>query len=183
MHYNYAADLDKLNLYYNFLASDETELKRRYKMRKGYKIAYNWKRIKQEELGRNEYNRNRALKALNQKYESYFIDELSDGNFGAFEKGAVLLSGIFFAIGSSPIVDWVERTLSKGMNVVLTTDIEGIGQETYKNDIDFDLAIRNVMRTCNKWQYKKESDYPTIVFSYGKVPGTNTIYFNLKANK
>lgn len=180
---DYAFRRDAINIRYDFLASDQTELKERYKARRGYKIAHNWARVEARELARNERNRNQALYRLEQQYNLSFLQDLADGSDTEFSTAGTLNSGIFFAIGSGSIIDYIEKAINSGVPVSVGVQIEGQEMRTYKDGARIDAAVRKAVRQCNKWQKNDESKYPVLAFRFGKSKTSNLVYFTLTATK
>lgn len=180
---DYAFRRDAINIRYDFLARDKTELKERYRRRMGYKIAHNWANVEAGELSRNERNRNQALYRLEQQYSLSFLQDLSAESDSEFSTAGTLNSGIFFAIGSGSIIDYIEKAINSGVTVSVGVQIEGQEMRVYKDGSRIDAAIRKAVRQCNKWQKKDESKYPVLAFRFGKSKTSNLVYFTLTATK
>lgn len=180
---DYAFRLDAINIRYDFLANDETELKDRYKRSKGYKIAHNWANVRSRYLAMNERNRRQAFYRLEQEYSLSFLEDVAAGNDAVFQAAGTLISGIFFAIGGSAVIEYIEKARSAGVKTVFGARIGDGDMRTYKDDMRIEMAVRKVIRACSKWQKKDESKYPTITFRFGKSKTSNAVYFTLTANK
>lgn len=183
----YSFDLSLLNDRYDILLS-EPSAKEAYKKHRGYNIAWNWANERDEFYpayeSRIERNRRQAIYRLTRRYDNSFLQDLSDGNSTDFSMVRTIMSGPFFVIGASAILNWMDTVEAAGITVVLgTVDSIGGGIRTYRDSLQREKAVRKLIRKGNKWQRDDVSRYPFVEFVSGAVKGVpDLVYFLLKLN-
>jgi len=183
---NYAFDLDALNLRYDAVLQSEAEQKAYYKRYNGYKIAWNFTNRIDEFLPifykRVERNRKQAVYRLTRTYDLSFLDDLRLENYSDFSKVRNLIAGPYWKIGTSFIVDWLDRTEAKGIETVFGIwDSESQVQKTYRDSLQREVHTREIIRQCGAWQREdNDSALPFITFRSGIVKNVaNLVYFNM----
>lgn len=180
---DYAFRLDAINIRYDFLAKDETELKERYKRSKGYKIAHNWSQVRPRYLAMNERNRKQAIYRLVREYDLSFLQDLAAGNFQLFKSAGTISNGPYWATGGAFYVDWFERTEAAGKTPVLGISFDGAMDKVYRDGLQAERAIWKAIRKCGKIQRnypEKQSFLPNIEMIYGgSKDNANLVYLAL----
>jgi len=198
----YAFDLDELNLRYDAVLNSEAEQKAYYKRYNGYKIAWNFTNRIDEFLPifyrRVERNRKQAVYRLTRTYDLSFLNDLRIDNYADFSQVRNLISGPYWKIGASFMLDWVDRVEGQGITAVFGIwDSEAAeaeendpanappAQRTYRDSLQREIHVRDMIRQCGKWQRMDgDSAMPFITFRSGIVKNVaNLVYFNMIVNR